>query len=286
MGVALVTGCSTGIGFATALRLARAGHEVFASMRRPEGASELRAIAASQSTPMEVLRLDVECDASVQAAVDHVMASKGRIDLLVNNAGLGASGTVEETAMSTFREVMETNYFGALRCLKAVVPAMRAQRSGLIVNVSSVSGRVVMAANAAYSASKFALESMSESLAQELKAFNVRLAIVEPGVIVTPIFSKTERSADAGLYPASRRLGALYRALLENGSTPALVADQILQIVDGTSWQLRYLVGPDAFRTVAWRAQLSDEQWIDLAASDDTLWVRQAQAELGLTLAL
>jgi NAD(P)-dependent dehydrogenase (short-subunit alcohol dehydrogenase family) len=286
VGVALVTGCSTGIGFATALRLARAGHEVFASMRRPEGASELRAIAASQSTPMEVLRLDVECDASVQAAVDHVMASKGRIDLLVNNAGLGASGTVEETAMSTFREVMETNYFGALRCLKAVVPAMRAQRSGLIVNVSSVSGRVVMAANAAYSASKFALESMSESLAQELKAFNVRLAIVEPGVIVTPIFSKTERSADAGLYPASRRLGALYRALLENGSTPALVADQILQIVDGTSWQLRYLVGPDAFRTVAWRAQLSDEQWIDLAASDDTLWVRQAQAELGLTLAL
>ena len=134
--------------------------------------------------------LNVDDDASVESALGKVLADHGRIDVLVNNAGIGGGGSVEESTTARFREVMETNFFGALRCIKAVLPGMRERRHGCIVNVTSVSGRLALAPQAAYASSKFALEALSECLAQEMKAFNVRVAIVEPGVIATPIFSK------------------------------------------------------------------------------------------------
>jgi NAD(P)-dependent dehydrogenase (short-subunit alcohol dehydrogenase family) len=119
-----------------------------------------------------------------------LLSEHGQIDVLVNNAGLGGGGSIEELPLGFFREIMETNYFGALRCIKALVPNMRTRRNGCIINVTSVAGRMAIAPAGPYAASKWALEALSECLAQELKAFNERVAIVEPGVIATPIFSK------------------------------------------------------------------------------------------------
>src|SRR5260370_39451567 len=190
MTIALVTGSSSGIGLATAVMLARGGHTVIATMRNLDGAGELRKIVAAEKLPVTVTALNVDDDASVSEAVGKALAENGRIDVLVNNAGVGGGGSVEELPMAVFRQVMETNFFGALRCIKAVVPGMRERRHGCIVNVSSIAGRMALAPAAAYAASKFALEALSECLAQEMKAFNVRVAIIEPGVIATPIFGK------------------------------------------------------------------------------------------------
>src|SRR2546421_5429774 len=180
MSIALVTGSSTGIGFATAVTLARAGHSVYASMRNPStGAKGIEALAASEKLPLKVVPLNVDSDQSVKDAV----AAIGRVDILVNNAGVAGSGSVEELPLAAFRSVMETNFFGALRCIQAVLPRMRERKGGLIVNVSSVAGRMSIAPQASYAPSKWALEALSQALAQEVKAFGIRVAIVEPGVI-------------------------------------------------------------------------------------------------------
>ena len=158
MPIALITGCSTGIGFATALGMARSGHEVFAGMRSPAGAPELAKLAAAETLPITTVRLDVDSDESVRTAVGEALAARGRIDVLVNNAGIPGGGPVEEADINEFRRVMETNFFGVLRCTQAVLPGMRERRSGHIVNISSVAGRISMSPQAAYSASKWALE--------------------------------------------------------------------------------------------------------------------------------
>jgi NAD(P)-dependent dehydrogenase (short-subunit alcohol dehydrogenase family) len=145
-----------------------------------------------------VLPLDVDNDASVRGAVAHLLAERGRIDVLVNNAGIAPMGAIEERPLAEFRRAMEANYFGALRCIQAVLPTIRTQRQGCLVNVTSVAGQIALAASAAYTASKFALEALSEVLAQEVKAFNIRVAIVEPGVIQTPFSTK------CGTYPPKR----------------------------------------------------------------------------------
>jgi len=177
MSNALVTGTSTGIGLATAVTLARAGHTVIATMRNPaSGAGEIQGIAAQEGLALTVLPLDVDDDESVRACFARV----GPVDVLVNNAGVGVHGSVEELPIAEFKRAMETNFFGALRCIQAVVAGMRERRHGLIVNVTSVAGRLSNAPQAPYSASKWALEAASEALAQEVKPFGVRVAIVEP----------------------------------------------------------------------------------------------------------
>ncbi len=193
MAIAIVTGSSTGIGLATAVTLARGGHTVYATMRNPaSGGGEILGITEKETLPLTVLPMDVDDDASVKAAVAQVLAQSGRVDVLVNNAGIGIHGSVEELPVAEFKRAMETNFFGALRCIQAVVPGMRERRHGVIVNVSSVAGRFSSAPQAPYSASKWALEAVSEALAQEVKPFGVRVAIVEPGLIATPIFGKTQ----------------------------------------------------------------------------------------------
>lgn len=168
MSVAVVTGCSTGIGFATAAALARLGHEVIAGMRNPSGAPELAQLATAEKLPITVIRMDVDSDESVRSSFQTVFAEKGRIDVLVNNAGIVRGGPVEELEIEEFHKVMETNFFGALRCTQAVLSKMREQRSGHIVNVSSLAGRVAVAGQGAYAASKWALEAATEILAQEV----------------------------------------------------------------------------------------------------------------------
>jgi NAD(P)-dependent dehydrogenase (short-subunit alcohol dehydrogenase family) len=188
MSLALVTGTSSGIGLATAVSLARA---VVATMRNLDGGAEIRKIAAEEKLPIHLAALNVDDDASVREAFAKVAAELGPIEILVNNAGVPSSGAaVEETPLDAFRQVMETNFFGGLRCIKAVIGSMREHRRGTIVNVTSVAGRIAFAAQASYGASKWAFEALSECLAQEMRAFNVRVVIVEPGVIATSIFKK------------------------------------------------------------------------------------------------
>jgi NAD(P)-dependent dehydrogenase (short-subunit alcohol dehydrogenase family) len=288
MAIAIVTGSSTGIGQATAVTLARGGHTVYAMMRNPaSGGGEILGIAEKETLPLTVLPMDVDDDTSVKAAVAQVLAQSGRVDVLVNNAGVAAHGSVEELPVAEFKRVMETNLFGALRCIQAVVPGMRERRHGVIVNVSSVAGRFSSAPQAPYSASKWALEAVSEALAQEVKPFGVRVAIVEPGVIATPIFGKTQPvESDHSPYPHSRRIAALFAASLKNPVSPYVVGEAIRGIVENNSWQLRYPVGPDAAPLLAWRASMTDEQWIDSVAVTDEEWAARVKRDFGLDVVL
>jgi len=286
MTIALVTGTSSGIGLATAVTLARGGHTVIATMRNLESAGELQKIVAAEKLPVSLAALNVDDDASVDSALGKVFAEHGRLDVLVNNAGIGGGGSVEESSTARFREVMETNFFGALRCIKAVVPGMRERRHGCIVNVTSISGRLALAPAAAYCASKFALEALSECLAQEMKAFNVRVAIIEPGVIATPIFSKAKPIPDNTPYPHARRQRALFAQSLTNPTSPYIVGEKIREIVDGDSWQLRYPVGPDAVPFLKWRASKTDEEVVNLGGASDKEFKLLAKQEFGLDVNL
>ena len=177
MAITLITGTSSGIGLATTVTLARAGHTIIATMRDPDIADELARLTAAEQLPVQMLALDVDDDASAAQAFKTVLDQHGRIDVLVNNAGIHRPGSVEEAPLESFKQIMETNYFGSLRCIKAVLPHMIARCAGCIVNISSVAGRIALAPQAAYVASKHALEGLSECLAQEVKAFNIRVAL-------------------------------------------------------------------------------------------------------------
>jgi NAD(P)-dependent dehydrogenase (short-subunit alcohol dehydrogenase family) len=285
--IALVTGTSTGIGLATAVTLARGGHTVFATMRNPAGgAAEIHSIADTEKLPVTVLAMDVDDDASVRAGVAQALSQAGRIDVLVNNAGIAVHGSVEELPLAEFRRVMETNFFGALRCIQAVVPGMRERRHGCIVNVTSVAGRIAISPQAPYAASKWALEAASEALAQEVKAFGVRVAIVEPGVIATPIFGKVAPAPENSRYPQARRMDALFAASLKNPVSPYVVGEAIRRIVESESWQLRYPVGPDAAPFLTWRASMKDEDWVNSGAATDEEWLALVKRDFGLEVTL
>ena len=235
----------------------------------------------AEKLPVALAALNVDDDVSIENAFGKVLAEHGRLDVLVNNAGVGGGGSVEESSTARFREVKETNCFGALRCMKAVVPGMREPRQGCIVNVTSVSGRLALAPSAAYCASRFALEALSECLAQEMKAFNVRVGIIEPGVIATPIFSKAKPSPDNSPYPHARQR-AFFAKSLTNPTSPYVVGDKIREIIDGDSWQLRYPVGPDAVPFLNWGASKTDEEMVNLGAASDAEFILLAKRESGL----
>jgi len=270
MAIVLITGTSTGIGLATALHFARKRHEVYASLRHPETARELSQAIADEQLPVTLVTLDVNNDASVQRGVDEVLRQAGHIDVLVNNAGIARSGAIEEVPLEIAKQVFETNYFGAIRMIQAVLPTMRARCSGTIVNVTSLAGRVALAAHGHYCASKFALEAASELLAQEVCAFNIRVAIIEPGVILTPIFTKGREPREAlphnplSAYYADhlRRLRMLFQRQLQQPTLPAAVAEAIEHAVTTNQPRLRYLVGEDARILLRGRQQTTDEEWV------------------------
>ena len=280
----LITGTSTGIGFATALELGRAGHTVYATMRNPNRSPQLGEAVAKEKLPVKIIVMDVDSDSSVAAAVNAIGTEGGQVDVLVNNAGAGTFGAVEELPLDTFRALMETNYFGALRCIKAVLPEMRERRSGCIVNVSSVSGRAANSPLAAYTASKHALEALSEALAQEAMPFNIRVAIVEPGIIDTPMARRAEVPLDATEYRQVRRYAELFRASFESESPrpPSLVAEAIRGIIESGTWQLRHPVGPGSAAAIELRKTLTDEEWVERGALDDDAWYDRIEEEFGL----
>lgn len=288
MATVFITGTSSGIGLATAVILARAGHTVLAGMRNPKNADELNHLIAAEHLPITTMTLDVDDDSSVARTFEEVFAEHGPIDVLVNNAGIGGPGSVEETPLGTFRSMMETNFFGTLRCIKAALPDMLNRQAGCILNVSSVAGRVALAPQAAYAASKHAIEAISECLAQEIRSFNVRVVVVEPGPIATPIFDKAFKRTGGFTtkYPHIRRLGAMFAALLKQPTSPYAVGEQVREIIEGDSWQFRYPAGPFAPLAFAWRARTPDDDWIAMIAGSDEDWIATVKREFGVDLAL
>jgi NAD(P)-dependent dehydrogenase (short-subunit alcohol dehydrogenase family) len=278
----LITGTSAGIGLQTAIVVAKAGHSVIATMRNLERGAALRDAVASDRLPIAIVPMDVDSDESVASATAAIRSQFGSIDVLVNNAGIERAGAIETLAFEDFRATMETNYFGPLRTIRAWLPDMREQRRGCIINVSSVAGRIANTPLAPYTASKFALEALSEALAQEVRAFNVRVAIVEPGIIDTAMSRRIEHAAVEEAYPQVRRFGHLFQASLDKPTPPTAVADKILEIIDSGTLKLRHPVGPDAEGFLAWRASLSDEQWADWGALPDEAWYDYVATTFGL----
>ncbi len=274
MTVALVTGTSTGIGLATALHLARNDYTVYASMRNLEGSTELRAAAEKDGLDVRTVQLDVDDSEAVLQGVADVLDDAGHIDVLVNNAGIGGGAAIEETSEEVWKAMFETNFFGAIRMIQAVLPSMRKQESGTIVNVSSVAGRVAIPPQGAYSASKFALEAMSEVLAQEVGPYNVRVAIIEPGIILTPIFQKNQRppDPDSPYMAGSRREAFIFMKMMQNPSQPQVVAEVIKHAIETGLPKLRYQVGAGADALVGGRQQITDEEWTELGKMSDDEW--------------
>jgi NAD(P)-dependent dehydrogenase (short-subunit alcohol dehydrogenase family) len=287
MAVAVITGTSTGIGLASAVAFGRAGYQTYATMRRPGASPELASIAKAEKLPIKIVTMDVNDDRSVSGAFSKILAEARSIDVLVNNAGIHAQGATEELPLSEFRRVMETNYFGTLRCLQAVLPGMRKQGSGHIVNVSTVGGRMCGLSQGPYSGSKYALEAISEVLAGEVKAFGIHVTIVEPGVFVTPIFGKMRDLPKNTLYPQERRMNAIYAASLKMGQAASVAAARIVEIVQSGTWQLRHPLGPDAEGLLKYRASITDEHWVDLhAIATDQEFAAAMKREVGMDLDL
>jgi NAD(P)-dependent dehydrogenase (short-subunit alcohol dehydrogenase family) len=267
---AVVTGTSTGIGFATSVRLARHGYRVFAGMRNLAKAGSLQAAAAGASLPIHVIELDVTSGASVNAAFA-IISGHGPVDVLVNNAGIGGATPLELAPEDEHRRMFETNYFGAIRCIQAVLPAMRERRRGTIVNVTSIAGLWATPNQIPYSASKWALECAGEALAHEVRRFGIRVVNVEPGVVMTNIF---ENSAEATRYdktspyqPIMRRNGKVFSAGFRDPAQPDDVAETILEAITSETYRLRWPVGKDALAFCRGRRNVSDEDWV--AMGDD-----------------
>jgi NAD(P)-dependent dehydrogenase (short-subunit alcohol dehydrogenase family) len=275
MASVLITGTSKGIGLETALAFGRAGHQVHATMRNPSQSPELAETTAREKLPIAVSTMDVDSDQSVSHGIAAIVQDHGPIDVLVNNAGVERAGSVEELPLAEFRAVMETNYFGAIRCIQALLPDMRQRRSGCIINVTSVAGRIASPPLAPYTASKWALEALSEALAGEMKTFNVRVAIVEPGIIDTAMARRISHQADGSVYPQRARFATLFTDALQNPIPPSVVAQKIVEIAESGTWQLRHPAGSDAVPLLQWRSGMTDEEWVDLHSSDDETYFRR-----------
>lgn len=270
MEIAVVTGTSTGIGLTTTLHLARNGYRVFAGMRDPRKGAELRDAAATETLPVEIIPFDVT-DAASTAAAFATVAAVGPVDVLVNNAGIGGASPLELTPEDEHRAMFETNYFGVVRCIQAVLPSMRERRRGTIVNITSMAGRWATPNQIPYSASKWALECLGEALAHEVRRFGVRVVNIEPGVIMTKIF---ENSSEATRFDKTspylqvmRRNGKMFAAGFKVAAQPELVAATILEAIRTPDYRLRWPVGDDAVGFVNGRPKISDEDWV--AMGDD-----------------
>jgi NAD(P)-dependent dehydrogenase (short-subunit alcohol dehydrogenase family) len=247
--VALITGASSGIGAATASLLATSGFRVFGTSRAP---------TADPRRPFPLVPLDVRSDASVAAAVRHVLAQAGRIDLLVNSAGYAQAGALEENSLDDARAQFDTNVFGVLRVTNAVLPGMRAQRSGRIVNVSSLVGHVAPAYLGLYAGTKFALEGLSEALRAELRPFGVAVSLVEPGFVRTGLAGRSPAQPLAAYDVPRGAALAGAREGIERGLPPAVVAQAVLRIATAPRPGLRYRVGRTSTLLIALKRLLPE----------------------------
>jgi len=247
--IALVTGSSSGIGLETSLALAKDGYRTFASMRNTGKATELQEAAKKENLSIDVIELDVDKEDSIISAVKKVMSEAGRIDVLVNNAGYGQFGCTEDVPIEDFRKQFETNFFSIVRIIQEVAPIMRKQGSGVIVNISSVVGRMGLPGSTAYISTKFALEGLSECLRYELGQFGVKTTIIEPGVIKTN-FIKSMHIPESKLDPKYKELSdkilSGLKMMVEMGTAPSQVADVVIKAIHDKEILPRYTAGTDA----------------------------------------
>jgi NAD(P)-dependent dehydrogenase (short-subunit alcohol dehydrogenase family) len=286
--IAVVTGTSTGIGLATSLELARKGWRVFAGMRNLAKAGPLREAAGKQDLPVEVIELDVTVQESIDRAFAAVRAH-GPVDVLVNNAGIGGATPLEFVPEAEHRAIFETNYFGAIRCIHAVLPEMREHQTGAIVNVTSMTGRIATPNQIPYSASKFALDCAGEALAFEVRRFGIRVVNIEPGVIMTNIFENasaaTRYDKTSPYKQVMRRNGKLYAAGFRAATQPQLVAETILAAITSPDYKLRWPVGADAIAFASRRPQVSDEDYVALGGDlDDAEYNARYRRYFGIEL--
>ena len=248
--VALVTGSSSGIGFETSLALARDGFYTFATMRDVSKGDKLMETSKKENLMIDIIELDVDKEGSIKNTVQNIMEKKQRIDLLVNNAGWGLWGSVEDVSVDEFKNQFETNFFAIIRIIQEVLPIMRKQKSGNIVNISSVAGRIGFPISPAYISSKFALEGLSESLRFELMPFGINVIIIEPGVIKTNFFDPIKLAKKAENTDVYRDITAKVisgvKMMAQMGTEPKVVADTIIQAIKEEKPLPRYVVGNDA----------------------------------------
>ena len=248
--VAVITGTSSGIGFETALALAREGYHTYATMRDITKSDKIKEIEKKESLKIDVLELDVDNEDSAKTAIQQILDQKQRIDVLVNNAGWGLWGCVEDVSVDEFRAQFETNFFSIIRLIQEVTPTMRKQGSGTIVNVSSVAGRIGFPASPAYISSKFALEGLSESLRLEMAPFGVNVVIIEPGVIKTnflnPMKMAKRSESDTVYRDITVKVTSGVKMMAEMGTHPKEVADTIVKAIRNEKPLPRYIVGNDA----------------------------------------
>ncbi len=287
MTVALITGANSGIGRGAAIDLAAKGWTVYGSMRSLDKGEKLAALAAEAGVEVHPVVCDVTDGESVDRAVAEVTEAAGQIDVLVNNAGIGGNGVIEEAPLEMYAEVMDVNLYGIIRCVKAVAPQMRARRSGCIINISSVAGVIAAIAQGPYVASKWAVEGLSEGLAQDLAAFGIRVAIVEPGIVRTAIMAKNVDAPNAsGDYDTHyRRLFAFYAAGLENPGHPSEVSEVIYEAATTDEPKLRWTCGWGGAELTERRPQISDADWVALGAIEsDEEYVARFQELFGLDI--
>ena len=270
--VALVTGSSSGIGFETSLLLARNGYHTYASMRNLGKSKTITEIANREKLPLSVIQLEVDDDKSVKDAIYRIENTQGRIDVVVNNAGYLLIGSLEELSIEEFKEQFETNFFGAIRVIKEVLPIMRRQRVGTIVNISSLAGRVGLPLNSPYVSSKFALEGLSESMAYEIEQFGIKVVLLEPGYIKTNVANSFKTGKNVVVTAANNKNNSPYAEFTQNriatlgpsvkaGLDPIEVAKVILKAATSENPDLRYLIGEGAVKLMNMRRNTSDENF-------------------------
>ncbi len=285
MQICLITGTSTGIGHATALHLARRGYRVYATMRNTAKGDQLGAAAAAENLDLVIETLDVADHQSMLDCVARIMVVEGRIDILINNAGLSSSSPIETYPEDEHRALFEANYWGPVKLTQAVLPAMRERASGAIINISSVLGRIAWANQGAYCASKFAIEAFSEALAQEVAPFGIRVAIIEPGVTASAIFDNTPVHYDrASPYKtAMRRNGRFYSVGIADATPAEQLAETIEEALTAEQPKLRHAVGFGT-QAIPRRAAMNDEEYVALATLADPDYYQALRERLDLDL--
>jgi NAD(P)-dependent dehydrogenase (short-subunit alcohol dehydrogenase family) len=264
--VAVVTGSSSGIGYEISLMLARNGFLTYATMRNLNKSENIQSVASKENLPIRINQLDVTDDLSVKDAVQAILSETGRIDVLVNNAGYVLNGAFEDLAMDEIKTQYDTNVFGLIRTTQTVLPIMRRQNSGIIVNISSGAGRFGYPGQSAYISTKFAVEGLSESMSYELEPFGIKVVVVEPGVIRTNIvngmvIAKKSQDPNSPYLQIIQKMATVLENMMENGSPPGLVAKVVLNAVTNESPTLRYLAGKDVEAWLDSKRNMSDEEF-------------------------
>lgn len=269
--VAIVTGSATGIGYETALHLAKNGFRTYATMRNLQKATGITEMAKNENLPLSLIQLDVTDDISITKAIDTVINESGRIDVLVNNAGYGLVGSVEDMSIEEMKAQYETNVFGTFRVTKAVLPYMREQRGGSIINISSIAGRIALPLYSAYVSTKFAIEGLSESMAYELEPFGIKVAIIEPGAIKTNFRREQAAKGSSEDSPYSSMMQSPSKAIekmLKHRLYPEEVAKTVIQAIENPKRKLRYIVGKDAEELIELRWKTSDEEFFHIVGQN------------------